>query len=356
MARADVLVVEDQPLAAKDVEATLSVMDYDVVEIVRKGEDAIETAVEAEPEVVLMDILLAGEMDGIEAAQQIQDEHEIPVVFLTAHAEPETVGRAKQFGPYGYISKPVDPVELRTAIEVAIHKSELDEELKRSRIELTAFAHTVAHHLGEPLAAIDDRLDRVEASAIDQLEEGERDDLVTARREVDRAQSMVDGLLAYAEAGEAEPSQPHDVDEALDQVLAKLEPLIAETGARVEREPLPEVYAPEDKLVWLLGNLVENAIEHAHVDEPVVRVRSEEEDDHAVVAVEDNGMGIEPGIRDSIFDLFDRGQTQRPGAGVGLAVCKRIAEANRGGIWVESEPGEGSTFYARLPKGEEPAG
>jgi len=161
MARADVLVVEDQPLAAKDVEATLSVMDYDVVEIVRKGEDAIETAVEAEPEVVLMDILLAGEMDGIEAAQQIQDEHEIPVVFLTAHAEPETVGRAKQFGPYGYISKPVDPVELRTAIEVAIHKSELDEELKRSRIELTAFAHTVAHHLGEPLAAIDDRLDRV---------------------------------------------------------------------------------------------------------------------------------------------------------------------------------------------------
>lgn len=350
MARSRVLVVEDQPLAAKDVEATLSVMDYDVIDIARKGEDAIETAAQQDPDVVLMDIELAGDMDGIEAAQRIQDDHEVPIVFLTAHAEPETVGRAKQFGPYGYISKPVDAIELRTAIEVATRKRELDEELERTRLELASFARTVAEQLHGPLERIEERLMELERADGEGLSEQGRAALDEAEGEVDAAGEMVSGLLAYAEAGEVEVGEPADTEAILARVLEELSDVIEETGAEVTSDPLPDVLLPEAQAHQLLGNLVENALHHADVEEPEVHVSAREEADEAVLIVQDNGQGIEPEEREHVFDLFRHGERSTDGLGVGLAVCKRIAETSGGGIWVDAEPGEGSTFFVRLPR------
>lgn len=348
MPRARVLVVEDQPLAAKDVEATLSVMDYRVVDIVRHGEDAIETAADERPDVVLMDIELAGDLDGIEAAQRIQDEHDVPVVFLTAHAEPETVGRAKQFGPYGYISKPVDAIELRTAIEVATQRRELDEEKERRDVELAAFARTVADHLRDPLRTIERHLGRLEDE--EGLSNRGRESLETVRDEASHAMERIEGLLSYAEAGDVEVSEPADADAALDEALENLSELVERSGAEIEREPLGRALVPGEELVRLLENLVENAIEHADVDEPRVEIGAEDEGEEVLLTVSDNGRGIAPGVREHVFDIFHRGDPSDPeGTGVGLAVCKRIAEAAGGGIWVESQPTEGSTFFVRLP-------
>lgn len=350
MARANVLVVEDQPLAAKDVEATLSVMDYEVVDIVRKGETAIETAAELDPDVVLMDIELASDMDGIEAAQRIQDEHDVPIVFLTAHAEPETVGRAKQFGPYGYISKPVDAIELRTAIEVATRKRELDEELERTRLELASFARAIAEHLDEPLGAVDANLEDLETADGESLSGAGRRALERIEDQVGLAREMLGGLLAYAEASEVEVSEPTDAGEVLDRVLDDLDELVARTGVEVDRDPLPSVFLPEEQTHQLLGNLVENAIEHADPDDPRIHVSARQEEDEVVLIVQDNGHGMEPGVREHVFDLFQRVEADEPGVGLGLAVCRRIAETSGGGIWVDAEPGEGSTFFVRLPR------
>jgi len=347
MDRTRVLVVEDQPLAAKDVDATLSVMDYEVPEIVRKGEEAIERAAELDPDVVLMDIELAGEMDGIEAAQRIQDEHDVPIVFLTAHTEPDTVGRAKQFGPYGYISKPVDAIELRTAIEVATRKRELDEQLERTRLEMASFAQTVAEQLQGPLEGTTQRLEDLEHVDGSGLSQRGRQALAEARERLAGAREMMDGLVAYAEAGEVEVSEPTDAEAALASVLGDLEDEVEERGVEVTHDALPEVMLPRKQTEQLLGNLVENAVEHADVGEPRVHVSAREETDETVLIVQDNGQGIAPEAHEHVFDLFHRGRSA--GVGVGLAVCKRIAETSGGGIWVDSEPGEGARFFVRLP-------
>lgn len=351
---ARILVVEDEALAAKDIQATLSVMDYDVVDILRQGEQAVEVAKDVDPDVVLMDILLAGEMDGIEAAQRIQGELGIPIVFLTAHAEPQTVQRAKQFGPYGYISKPVDPVELRTAIEVALHKHEIDAELERSRIEIVSFARTVAQDLRDPLGTIRDHLDDLEDQEAETLTDEAAESLGLARQETNRAIEMVRGLLAYAEAGGIEQPEPTDADQALSKALDNLTEFLDLTDAEVTSDPLPTVLVPREQLALVFQHLVENAIEHGSPEGIRVHVGAEREDGTAVLRIEDNGPGIAPGVRENIFQLFHRGDSQHGGAaGVGLAVCKRIVEACDGGIWVESTPGEGSTFFLRLPLAEQ---
>lgn len=125
MTKAKVLIVEDEGIVAMDIKNRLMRFGYDVPAIASCGEEAIERAVETRPDLVLMDIMLNGELDGIEAAQHIQDRLDIPVVYLTAHADEMTLQRAKSTEPLGYIHKPFDDAELQKAI-----KSSLKAELK----------------------------------------------------------------------------------------------------------------------------------------------------------------------------------------------------------------------------------
>ena len=128
-----ILIVEDQRLIAADLENTLVRIGYDVAGNVASGEEAIVTAMKVEPDLVLMDIRLRGAMDGIEAAEAIRTHIPVPVVYLTAYADEETILRAKATTPFGYLVKPFNERELRAAIEVAIYKHETDSLLAEER-------------------------------------------------------------------------------------------------------------------------------------------------------------------------------------------------------------------------------
>jgi len=128
-----VLVVEDQRLVAADLEDTLKRLAYDVVGNVASGEDAISTAIKVRPDLALMDIRLRGEMDGIQAATAIRERMDIPIVYLTAYADEETVRRAMVTGPFGYLLKPFNERELRAAIDIAIYKHASDRLLAEER-------------------------------------------------------------------------------------------------------------------------------------------------------------------------------------------------------------------------------
>ena len=127
-----VLVVEDQAIVAKDIERNLLELGYVVPAIALSGEGAIQRAAETQPDLVLMDIRLSGEMDGIEAAEEIRTRFDIPVVYLTGYADEETVRRAKLTEPFGYIVKPFESRELGSAIEVALYKHEMERRLRES--------------------------------------------------------------------------------------------------------------------------------------------------------------------------------------------------------------------------------
>ncbi|MBW1675580.1 MAG: response regulator [Deltaproteobacteria bacterium] len=151
MANAQVLVVEDEGVIAKDIENTLKNLGYAVPAIAFSGEEAIKKAAETHPDLVLMDIVLEGEMDGVEAAEQIRHHLDIPVVYLTAYANDKTLERAKVTEPYGYILKPFEERELHTAIEIALYKHEMERKLKESEQWLS----TTLKSIGDAVIATD---------------------------------------------------------------------------------------------------------------------------------------------------------------------------------------------------------
>jgi len=133
MSKAKILIVEDQGIVAKDIENSLKKLGYSISGSVPSGEKAIKSVKELKPDLVLMDILLKGDMDGIQAAKTINESHNVPVIFLTANADEKTISEAKIAEPYGYIVKPFREKELQTIIEMAIYKHEKDLKLKKER-------------------------------------------------------------------------------------------------------------------------------------------------------------------------------------------------------------------------------
>lgn len=133
MSKVNILVVEDENIVSKDIQHSLKKLGYNVVGAATSGESALELAEQHNPDLVLMDIMLKGEMSGIDAASQIREKYDIPVIFLTAYADESTLGKAKITEPYGYILKPFKEIDLHTSIEMAIYKHKKQTELKKER-------------------------------------------------------------------------------------------------------------------------------------------------------------------------------------------------------------------------------
>jgi PAS domain S-box-containing protein len=138
MDNAQILVVEDEIIVAKSIQKRLENLGYSVPAVVASGEEAVEIAAEAQPDLVLMDIRLKGDMDGIEAAGHIQTSHDIPIVYLTAYADEETLERAKVTDPSGYLLKPFELNELRTTVEMALYKYQMQCRLRDNERWLAA--------------------------------------------------------------------------------------------------------------------------------------------------------------------------------------------------------------------------
>jgi light-regulated signal transduction histidine kinase (bacteriophytochrome) len=165
-------------------------------------------------------------------------------------------------------------------------------------------------------------------------------------------QRLLEALLDYSRVSTraAAPARVHSAV-ALEQALANLRLSIEETRATVDRGELPPVVADHNQLIELFQNLVANAIKFRGDDPPRIVVGARRSGDSWEFSVADNGIGIDPRHAARIFEVFQRLHTQSeyPGTGIGLAICRRIVERLGGKLWVESAPGSGSTFYFTLP-------
>jgi DNA-binding LytR/AlgR family response regulator len=133
MSKTNVLVVEDESIVSKDIQHSLKKLGYNVVGSASTGEKAIELAIELKPDVVLMDIMLKGDLTGIDAAEKIKENLEVPVIYLTAYADEATLAKAKVTEPYGYIIKPFKEIDIHTSIEMAIYKHSKESEVRKER-------------------------------------------------------------------------------------------------------------------------------------------------------------------------------------------------------------------------------
>lgn len=225
--------------------------------------------------------------------------------------------------------------------------------LQDTNAELQDFAYTASHDLSEPLRMVASFLGLLERRSAGDLDEKGREYLRQASDGAVRMRNLIDDLLAYSRVANEEPRREQvDLQVLVEGVLKVLGPAIAETEATVEVGELPTLEAESTQLGQLLQNLIGNAVKfHEPGRPPTVRVGARRTMGGCVVSVTDDGIGIDEADQERIFAMFTRlhGRDAYAGTGIGLAICRRIAERHGGRIYVESTPGQGSAFHTLLP-------
>lgn len=358
---ASVLLVDDRPDNLVALEAVLDPLGHNLVRA-GSGEEALKHLLSEEFSVILLDVQMPG-MDGFETARQIKQRErtrDVPIIFLTAISrEPDHALLGYSTGAVDYIAKPFDPDALRAKVSVFVElhtKNELlkkqAEELERSNEELQQFAYIASHDLREPLRVICGYLELLR----EDLGEAAGPELDTyirgAMSSASRMQSLIDDLLTYSRVGAAKPDPvPLDLNAIVDDTLENLGQTIQEQAAEIKVGELPTVLGDASQISQLFQNLLANAIKFRGSESPRISVSSAREGSRCILTVADNGIGFDPKDSGRVFEIFQRvhPSSDISGTGIGLAICKKIVDQHGGRIWVESEPGKGTTFYFSLP-------
>ena len=377
-----ILLVDDRPENLLALEAALEPLGQELVKA-DSGEEALRLLLRHEFAVILLDVQMPG-LDGFDTAIQIKERDktkDIPIIFLTAISrEPHHALRGYSTGAVDYMSKPFDPWVLRAKVAVFVDLYEkssllkkqkellaqrleeryaaekaLEEkarELERSNSDLQQFAYVASHDLQEPLRVMTGYLDLMRTS----LMEGDTEDVLSIldriQRSTGRMDALIQDLLEYARVDATpEPFRETDLNEVLGYAMGNLEVAIKENDVAVEHDPLPTVTGDQSQLLQLFQNLLANGIKFRSDAPCIVRVTAKTKDGHHELAVEDNGIGIEPIHLDRIFTIFERLNPldRYPGSGIGLSVCKKIVERHGGALWADSTPGGGTTMRFTLP-------
>ena len=228
----------------------------------------------------------------------------------------------------------------------------LNDQLRKANEDLKQFAFAASHDLQEPLRMITTYSQLLVKGYRGQLEGEPALCVEYITRGARRMRDLLTDLLSYAEAGvdRGDKAERIDVNKVFEKVVDNLKPTIDESSAVVTSEHLPDVQGQEAHLLQLFQNLIGNAIKYHGEHPPRVHVSAEERNGAWRFTVADNGLGIAPEHHQKVFGVFKRLHGQKiQGTGMGLAICQRVVERYGGRIWVESQLGQGSTFYFTLP-------
>jgi signal transduction histidine kinase len=358
-ARPKILLVDDEADFCAITALGLKKFGYDVV-TASSACDALNIMRTNKPDLVLMDVSLEGQFDGIQAAEQIRSDFDTAVIYLTGHTDDFIVRQAKITEPFGYIVKPVKLGELKAAIEVVLYKAKTESELKNlnRRLEeanqkLHDFAHVVSHDLKTPLRGIRRLTEWIARDCANILTPDERKHIQQITERVDRMYSLIDKILEYSSVEDKDEDKSMvDLGELVNSVIEMLDS--PENVTITIENQLPVYECNETRIAQVFQNLLGNAVKYIDKPEGRIRVGCVEEEFFWKFSVKDNGPGIEKKHFDKVFELFktlvppDKGG----GTGIGLATVKKIVEMYGGSVWLESELGKGSTFYFSLPKRE----
>jgi PAS domain S-box-containing protein len=225
-------------------------------------------------------------------------------------------------------------------------------EVERSNAELQQFAYVASHDLQEPLRMVASYVKLLDRRYGDKLDQDARDFIGYAVEGSTRMQQLINDLLTYSRVGtRGKPFEPVDLEAVFAGIMDNLTVTIQESNATVTHDLLPIVLADDLQMLQLFQNLVSNGIKFHGDAPPRVHVSAKRAGDFWQFSVSDNGIGIDPEYFSRIFIIFSRLHTRAeyPGSGIGLAICKKIVERHGGHIWVESTPGNGSTFLFTIP-------
>lgn len=224
--------------------------------------------------------------------------------------------------------------------------------LEASNEDLAQFAYAASHDLQEPLRMITSYLQIIAQRYQDQLDDEAEEFIGYAVDGAIRMRQLITDLLTYSRIGQKDKGFGQvDLEKIVQQVLFNLEIQIQEANVAITHDPLPTVVADKTQMLQLLQNLISNAIKFRREESPKIHLSARQEVSDWIIHVSDNGIGMDPRFSQKIFTIFQRLHTREeyPGTGIGLAICKKIVQKHKGEIWVDSEPGVGSTFSFSIP-------
>jgi signal transduction histidine kinase len=394
-----ILLVDDKPENLVALEAVLDVLGQELIKA-QSGKEALRACLEHDFAAILLDVKMP-DMDGFETAALIRERErscDVPIIFLTALKSEEHLFRGYYMGAVDYLYKPIVPEVLRSKVAVFVDlcrkngllkkhadaleqknaelekqiaervkaeedvrrlNSELERrvdertrELSRSNDELRQFAYVASHDLQEPLRTVASYAQLLAKRYRGKID-SDADEFIRYMVEgVTRMHTLLNDMLAYSRVTETKDKVllPANIDAVVNSAVMNLEATIKETGAKITHDSLPTVLGDEIQLTQVFQNLIGNAIKYRSEQPPAIHIFAEQNGDNWAFSVKDNGIGIDPQYSERIFGIFKRLHGRElPGTGMGLAICKRIIERHRGQIWVESQPGKGSTFRFTLP-------
>lgn len=388
-----VLVVEDESIVALDIQHRLTAMGYRVAGPASTGAEALAVVARAKPDIALMDIRLRGPMSGIETAEHLVDEFDLPVVYLTAYADQATIERARISHPFGYVIKPFEDRELNITIEIALYRHKVERQLRESEVQLRSHQNELELRVAErtaELTSANEQLRVVNEKLRLEIEARERAQAERAAAQEDRrrlAQDIHDSVTqsifsliftTQAARAAAQHGAPAPIDETLGEVEAiarqalkdlrlllyqlrsplldhgglasalryRLDAVELRAGVRATLNAPNELTmspAAEEGAYRVAMEALNNSLKHARASE--VRVELHAEENELVLSVSDNGIG------------FDEGTIAR-NAGLGLVGMQERAAQLGGTISVRSQPRQGTTVTLRIKRfavrGEEP--
>jgi two-component system, sensor histidine kinase and response regulator len=344
-----VLNVDDYPPGLYARTKVLRQAGFEVLEATT-GSETLRLVSERLPAVVLLDVNLP-DIHGFEVCRRIRTN---PLLAATTilHISASSVQEHQQVnglntGADGYLIEPVDPSVLVATIKAFLRVRQAEAALRRSNEDLERFAYRVTHELNEPLRTITMHSQLLEERLAGKLDPEVSKSLEFVQEGVTRMRTFIDDLLRYSQSTHAGSDvRSLNMEEVLSEAVSSLGAAIQESGAKITHDPLPELVA-DARIGHVLQNLISNAIKYGREGvTPEIHVAAKLDGNAWQFSVSDNGIGIAPRYWQSIFQVFQRLHGRDiPGTGVGLALAQKIVETNAGRIWVESQPGSGSTFY-----------
>jgi PAS domain S-box-containing protein len=230
---------------------------------------------------------------------------------------------------------------------------QISQELARSNQDLEQFAYVASHDLQEPLRTISSFVQLIDKKQVDKKDEETKEYFQFIMSATEKMKNLIKDLLDYSRVGKSIVFSTVDCNIILKEVIAEMDASIKESKAKITFPVLPAVKGNDVQLKQLFQNLISNGIKFRKKDsKPEINITVEEKPTEFLFAVKDNGIGIEERYINKLFVLFQRlhSETEYSGTGIGLAICKKIVLLHGGKIWVESKPGQGSTFYFTISK------
>ena len=225
-------------------------------------------------------------------------------------------------------------------------------ELERSNKELEQFAYVSSHDLQEPLRMVTSFTQLLERRYRNQLDTDADEYIDFIVEGAHRMKYLIDDLLTFSRvSNQTKDFENVDLEIVLNDVLSNLTVSLEESNAIITHDTLPIIMADKSQMGHVFQNLILNAIKFHGSNTPIIDISAHRDEKEWIFAVKDNGIGIEKEYQKQIFEIFKRLHTRNkyPGSGIGLSISKKIIKRHGGHIWVESEPGKGSTFYFTIP-------